>query len=44
MRLAVLALPLLLAACASAPTQSGFLSTYDGMTEREGAEIGRAHV
>ena len=37
MRLAVLALPLLLAACASAPTQSGFLSTYDGMTEREGA-------
>jgi hypothetical protein len=33
-RLTVLTLPLLLAACASAPTQSGFLSDYDGMAER----------
>jgi len=32
---AVSSLPLLLAACASAPTQSGFLSGYDGMAERE---------
>lgn len=34
MKPAVIALPLLLAACASPPTKSGFLSTYDGMTLR----------
>lgn len=33
-RAAALCLPLLLAACASAPTQSGFLSGYDGMARR----------
>lgn len=33
---AAISLPLLLAACASAPTQSGFLSGYDGMADREG--------
>lgn len=34
MKPAVIALPLLLAACASPATKSGFLSTYDGMTPR----------
>ena len=33
-RLLALAPLLLLAACASAPTRSGFLSTYDGLTPR----------
>ena len=36
MRIAAATLPLLLAACASAPTQSGFLSDYEGMADREG--------
>lgn len=34
MKSAVVALPFLLAACASPATKSGFLSTYDGMTPR----------
>ena len=33
-RLLVLVPLLLLTACASAPTRSGFLSTYDGLTPR----------
>lgn len=34
--LAILALSSLMAACASAPTRSGFLSSYDGLAAREG--------